>query len=71
MVLSEWLSVFAYGAARGLFCLPIEHPFDLVKTKMQATQKSVRSVLHNTVATRGLIGLYTGFQMNALREVLK
>ena len=53
----------------GLFGLPIEHPFDVVKTRYQANPEegSIRSVANKIYSTNGLKGFYSGAVPNAMR----
>jgi len=58
------------GAARGLFALPIEHPWDTIKTRMQANQtanQSVFTVAREIIKKEGVRGFYKGATPNAFR----
>ena len=69
---SSYLQASAAGAARGIFGLPFEHPFDRVKTGMQANPK-----LGEITITRGIFqkngwrGFYTGIIPNGTRAAIK
>ncbi|HSX19865.1 MAG TPA: MC/SLC25 family protein [Gammaproteobacteria bacterium] len=69
----DYAKVSSLGAARGLTGLTIEHPFDYVKTRMQASggQQSVRQVVYGTYKQYGLRGFYAGAIPNATRVAVK
>lgn len=59
------------GAGRGLVSLPIEHPFDTIKTRVQATQKPIFSAVHIIIKNEGVGGFYAGAIPNAIRLATK
>lgn len=62
----------AIGILRTIIGLPIEHPFDYVKTQLQANPYTnpFRFVL-NDIKTNGFMKLYTGIIPNAIRNSIK
>ncbi len=68
-----YLEASYLGAIRGLLGLPIEHPFDAIKTKCQAEGglRSVRTVTKSMWAEAGVRGFYTGAIPNATRVAIK
>ncbi len=73
--LNAYMNASAIGAARGLIGLPLEHPFDLVKTKMQAEAApknvSAMQVVKDTYKNSGVRGFYAGAVPNGFRMVSK
>lgn len=69
----DYLKVSALGAARGLTGLVIEHPFDYIKTSMQAHggKTTVRETLTHTWKNYGIQGFYSGALPNATRVAIK
>lgn len=61
------------GAGRGLFGLPIEHPFDTVKTRAQANleTRSIITTITNVYKESGVRGFYSGAIPNATRIAVK
>lgn len=56
---------------RGLVSLPLEHPFDTVKTWMQSQNVSVRQAASEIYKGKGLKGFYSGFAINCARVMSK
>lgn len=71
--LGKYLEASFYGAARGLAGLPIEHPFDCLKTRSQASLKNLSSleVLKEIYQQNGIKGFYAGAVPNAMRLAFK
>lgn len=61
------------GAIRGLGRIPLEHPFDLIKTVHQSNPAfpNTRAVIKNLYERNGLRELYRGAIPNALRTLIK
>eukprot|EP01129_Flabellula_baltica_P012116 TRINITY_DN5419_c0_g1_i1.p1 TRINITY_DN5419_c0_g1~~TRINITY_DN5419_c0_g1_i1.p1 ORF type:complete len:200 (-),score=26.94 TRINITY_DN5419_c0_g1_i1:316-915(-) len=74
-------NVAIVGALRGMIGLPIEHPFDCIKTVSQNTHTmSLLSkgkgwyyyrVFSYIYASKGFFGLYQGFTFSYMRHVIK
>jgi hypothetical protein len=54
-----------------LICLPLEHPFDALKTNMQSHQTRLSATISNMLKGKGWRAFYNGFSMNALRVAIK
>ncbi|PRP77424.1 Mitochondrial carrier protein [Planoprotostelium fungivorum] len=65
----RYIEASILGASRGLVALPIEHPFDCVKTYMQAFPhlRSPRVAANEIYQAKGLVGFYSGAIPNSLR----
>lgn len=63
----------AIGAARGLLRLPIEHPFERVKTLWQASpeSKTLGSMISKIYREQGVSGFYAGGLPNGMRMLIK
>lgn len=72
-VISRYLEVSFSGALRGLIPLPIEHPFDCMKTRMQANlgAKSAFNMVQEIYQQDGLRGFYAGVLPNGARLMIK
>ncbi|OJX09504.1 MAG: hypothetical protein BGO77_06230 [Caedibacter sp. 37-49] len=72
-VISKYLEVSFSGALRGLIPLPIEHPFDFMKTRMQANlgAKSAFNMVQEIYQQDGLKGFYAGVIPNGTRLMIK
>lgn len=72
-VISKYLEVSFLGALRGLIPLPIEHPFDCLKTLMQANlgAKSAFNMVQEIYQQDGLKGFYAGVIPNGARLMIK
>eukprot|EP01117_Protostelium_nocturnum_P020605 TRINITY_DN9361_c0_g1_i1.p2 TRINITY_DN9361_c0_g1~~TRINITY_DN9361_c0_g1_i1.p2 ORF type:complete len:305 (+),score=90.13 TRINITY_DN9361_c0_g1_i1:57-971(+) len=70
---NKYVEVGAIGALRGLIGLPLEHPFDCVKTFLQAYPhlKSPSNAARHIYQTKGLVGFYSGAIPNGLRLSIK
>lgn len=55
------------GGLRGAFGMPFEHPFDTLKTWMQAENSTIRESFKSIVSKKGYLGFYSGFVVNTLR----
>ena len=55
------------GVGRGLFGLPLEHPFDSIKTNMQTYQKCFSQTFQTIYQRKGILGFYSGFVINSMR----
>jgi len=64
-----------YGVIRSVIGLPFEHPFDSIKTKLQADYGNNKKFLNATIEIyrrQGVIeGFYSGFVPNAFRSAIK
>lgn len=71
--LSKYFEASLYGAVRGLVGLPIEHPFDCLKTRTQANLKapSTIEVLKEIYQQNGVRGFYAGAIPNGIRLAFK
>lgn len=71
--LEKYLEASFLGAGRGLMGLPIEHPFDCIKTKLQAnlSETSAIGVARNIYKNEGIRGYYSGALPNATRLTIK
>ncbi len=65
--------IAAMGAGRALIGLPLEHPFDTMKTRWQAHPEtpSFLKVSQDIIAKKGYRGFYSGFVPNAVRAASK
>jgi hypothetical protein len=59
------------GAARAVLGLPFEHPFDTIKTNMQALSKESGATISDIYASKGIAGFYSGFLINTVRVLSK
>ncbi len=66
---NQYAIASAYGAARGIAGLPIEHPFDVSKTFWQANPayKSSFSIVRAIYNRSGVKGFYSGVIPNGIR----
>lgn len=60
-----------WGAITAVMSLPFEHPFDVLKTNMQAKQSSFKKTIKYIFERKGVRGFYNGFSMNLIRASLK
>lgn len=63
-----------YGALLKNLILPLEHPFDLLKTKLQSESKqqfSLKKYIYSLYQQKNLRSLYAGYSMNCLRITLR
>lgn len=68
----KYFEVSAAGALRGVAGLPIEHPFDCVKTKMQANpQIGAAGTVRQVFTASGWRGFYAGAIPNSVRAAIK
>lgn len=65
--MNKYCAASAAGAIRGAFSLIFEHPFDAIKTGMQAEQKSAGEVGQRIFAEKGFKGFYSGAIPNGFR----
>lgn len=65
------IEISVIGILRGLVSLPLEHPFDTIKTWMQSQQISARASATTIYQKKGLKGFYSGFTINAARVASK
>ncbi len=70
---NKYVEASIIGAGRGALGLPIEHPFDVVKTRMQASQESVSAIetIKKVYNANGWRGFYTGAVPNGIRMMSK
>ncbi len=70
---NQYLDASLTGAARGITGLPLEHPFDCVKTNWQAAPHlpSASKVAQQIYADKGIRGFYAGALPNGTRMVIK
>jgi hypothetical protein len=61
----------AIGMLLGLLGLPFEHPFDSLKTNMQATNESAKKTIKSIYTRKGFRGFYNGFGINLMRILFK
>lgn len=68
-----YLAASGLGAARGAFGLIFEHPFDVVKTELQARPKgsSIVHVAQSVYRQKGWQGFYSGFTPSCIRATVK
>jgi hypothetical protein len=72
--LSVYFESAIVGALRGLIGLPLEHPFETIKTKLQSKSNSfgLYDTIKHTLKHDGVIkGIYSGFLPNAIRVTIK
>lgn len=70
--LKQYLIASSWGAARGLAGLPIEHPFDVVKTRCQATGGQISPLeVTKELWNQGMRNFYSGAVPNGIRVVIK
>lgn len=70
--LSQYLEAGILGAGRALFGLPLEHPFDCVKTNQQARgTQGVAATIRAIFAEKGFLGFYAGAIPNSVRAASK
>lgn len=72
--LNAYMYASALGASRAVIGLPIEHPFDYVKTQMQAKAShkvSAFQVARDTYKSSGINGFYAGVVPNGVRMISK
>jgi len=69
----RFLEASFYGTARALVGLPLEHPFDCIKTVWQAnpSHSSVSDVIRHIYQRGGVSGFYVGIVPNGLRAASK
>lgn len=65
------LNSTVWGAITAVISLPFEHPFDVIKTNMQANQQPMKMTVKSILSRKGIYGFYNGFSMNLLRAALK
>lgn len=65
--------ISAVGAGRAIVGLPIEHPFDTIKTRWQAYPEttSMLTVGRDIISKKGYKGFYSGFIPNTIRAASK
>lgn len=69
---NKYIEASVVGAGRGLIALPVEHPFDCVKTKLQANPgSSVSGIARGVFQTSGVRGFYAGAIPNGMRVAVK
>jgi len=71
---NDYAHASAAGVARGLAGFPLEHPFDLVKTRLQAQPQvslSGMRTARDIYRKDGFTGFYTGGMPNATRAAVK
>lgn len=64
-------TIFLVGLIRGLLGLPIEHPFDVVKTHVQSEGCKPRVAIQTIWRSEGIRGFYRGLYANGTTTVLK
>lgn len=57
------------GILRGIVGLPFQHPFDTIKTNMQAYQTDLGLTIKRIYENKGVKGFYSGFVVNTVRVV--
>lgn len=69
----DYLEASFVGASRGVIGLVIEHPFDSVKTRLQANSElsSVVHAMKDIWTNKGWKGFYAGYTANSIRAGLK
>jgi hypothetical protein len=67
------IEIGALGAGRAVLGLPLEHPFDTIKTRWQAHPgvPSVFNVASDIISKKGYSGFYSGFVPNTVRAASK
>jgi hypothetical protein len=69
------MDLYAYasvlGVLRALGGLPLEHPFDYIKTQQQISTQSASQVVRSTLTDHGVLKFYSGFLPNAVRTSIK
>lgn len=70
---SQYIIAGLAGAGRAVVGLPLEHPFDAVKTRCQASlgKSSVIDIIKKMYATQGIKSFYSGFIPNTMRAATK
>jgi hypothetical protein len=66
-----FLSISMVGAVRAISGLPIEHPFETLKTWMQSENQTPSQAARSIYQAKHLKGFYSGFWVNCLRAVSK
>mmetsp|Transcript_20739 Transcript_20739/g.38589 ORF Transcript_20739/g.38589 Transcript_20739/m.38589 type:complete len:273 (+) Transcript_20739:437-1255(+) len=67
----DYLYASYLGILRALGGLPLEHPFDYIKTQQQITNASAREVIRTTWVNHGMQKFYSGFTPSILRTCFK
>jgi hypothetical protein len=67
----DYLYAGAVGALRGIGSLPIEHPLELVKTRMQSTNYTARAICKEIYQSSGIRGYYVGVGANCVKHFVK
>lgn len=65
------LFISLMGSLRGIIGLPLQHPFDALKTWMQSENIHFRAAAEQIYQKKGLKGFYSGFLINSLRVMSK
>lgn len=73
VIIHKCLEAGLLGGMRALIGLPLEHPFDYLKTQQQAhlLQKSLVRIICETYQKMGLRGFYSGVVINGARAIAK
>mmetsp|Transcript_32102 Transcript_32102/g.55388 ORF Transcript_32102/g.55388 Transcript_32102/m.55388 type:complete len:302 (+) Transcript_32102:473-1378(+) len=68
----EYASTVLAGVIRAFVGVPVEHPFEYIKTIQQATNsRSALKVVRSEVGTHGVMKLYGGFMPNLINTSIK
>lgn len=59
------------GVARAVSGLPIEHPFETLKTWMQSENQTTSQAVRSIYQAKRIKGFYSGFWVNSLRAIGK
>ena len=64
---------FIVGLIRGIVGLPIEHPFDVVKVRLQSfpVRSTPRVIIPKIYRTEGIAGFYSGIYASGTTHLLK
>lgn len=71
-MLGDLLTMGAVGSLRAVVSVPLEHPFEYLKTRKQnQPQFSARTLLISDLRTHGFFQLYRGASVNVVKEAIR